>query len=86
MENIKFIFAVTNVIIVGLVSIAIILDFYLSKKREQRNEKLFNTYNELIKKNNYTHYNICVFCKKRNKSQKRKTKKIPRFLCRKKFF
>ena len=36
MENIKFIFAVTNVIIAGLVSIAIILDFYLSKKRATR--------------------------------------------------
>lgn len=75
MEDIKFIFAVTNVIIAGLVSIAIILDFYLSKKRDQRDEKIFNIYNELIKKNNYTHYNICVLCKKRNKSKKRKTKK-----------
>lgn len=75
MEDIKFIFAVTNVIIAGLVSIAIILDFYLSKKRDQRDEKIFNIYNQLIKKNNYTHYNICVLCKKRNKSKKRKTKK-----------
>lgn len=75
MENIKFIFAVTNVIIAGLVAIAIILDFYLSKKREQRDKKLFDSYNELIKKNNYTHHNICVLCKKRNKSKKRKTKK-----------
>ena len=76
MENIKFIFAVTNVIIAGLVSIAIILDFYLSKKRDQRDEKIFNIYNQLIKKNNYTHHNICVLYKKRNKSKKRKTKKI----------
>lgn len=76
MENIKFIFAVTNVIIAGLVSIAIILDFYLSKKRDQRDEKIFNIYNQLIKKNNYTHHNICVLYKKRNKSKKRKTKKF----------
>lgn len=66
MSDVKFIFAVTNVVISLLVAVALIADFISSYKLKKENKYFSDYRDELIRKSCDSSKNPCNICQKRN--------------------